>query len=132
MIFADLVLANSVRGELKPMPVRALVDTGSAHLCIPRSVQLQLGLGRAEERQVMLPDGRSTVVDYVGPVVIGFGLRTSYTGALVIGEQVLLGTIALADLDLVVRAREGDVAVNSDSPNIAVSGAAPHRNKASR
>ncbi|WP_375393174.1 clan AA aspartic protease [uncultured Sphingomonas sp.] len=132
MIYANLVIANPARGELKPMPVRALVDTGSAHLCIPRSVQLQLGLTRLDERQVVLPDGRSTVVDYVGPVAIGFATRTSFAGALVIGEQVLLGTIALADLDLVVRVREGDVVVNGDSPNIPVSGALPQRNKARR
>ena len=132
MIFASLLLSNPSRAELKPLPVTALVDTGSAHLCIPRSIQLQLGLTKLDEREVVLADGRSIVVDYVGPLALAVATRTAFCGALVMGEQPLLGTIALADLDLIVEPREGRVRPNPDSPNIPVSGSLPGRLRARR
>lgn len=132
MIFTSLLMSNPARGELKPLQITALVDTGSAHLCVPKSVQLQLGLTKIDEREVIVADGRSIVVDYVGPLAIAHGTRTSFCGALVMGEQALLGSIALSDLDLIVEPREGRVRPNPDSPNIPVSGNLPARTKARR
>ncbi|MCK5521667.1 MAG: hypothetical protein KAI83_00910 [Thiomargarita sp.] len=44
--------------------------------------------------------------------------RTCYTGALVLGDTVLMGAIPLEDMDLVISPRENTVTVNPNSPNI--------------
>jgi len=43
------------------------------------------------------------------------------TGALVMGDQVLLGAIPLEDMDLVVIPRSRTIDINPESPNIATS-----------
>lgn len=130
MIYTDVVLTNLARPELNPFATRALVSTGAAHLCIPRAVQLQLGFRKHDERELVMPDGRCLVVDYVGPLSMTVEKRSAFVGAIVVGEEVLIGSIALADLDLIVDPRNGVVRVNPDSPNIAVSGSLPGRAKA--
>lgn len=125
MIHADIELSNAAKPELRPFVARALVDTGAAHLCIPQHVALQLGLKAIDQRQVVISDGTTRVVNYVGPIGVRFRDREAFTGALVIGQEVLLGMIPLSDLDLIVEPREGRVSVNPDAPNIAVSGEIP-------
>jgi len=61
------------------------------------------------------------VVPYVGPLEIRFKNRVGYGGALVIGHQVLLGAIAMEDMDLVVSPKDRKIDVNPASPNIACS-----------
>lgn len=48
-------------------------------------------------------------------------MRVAFTGALVMGDQVLLGAIAIEDMDLVVSPKDRRVDVNPDSPNVACS-----------
>ena len=55
---------------------------------------------------------------YVGPVQIRFANRNCFTGALVLGDSVLLGAIPMEDMDLVVSSRMQKVTVNPESPNI--------------
>lgn len=45
--------------------------------------------------------------------------RTGVMGALVLGDEVLLGAIPMEDVDLVVNPRDRTVDVNPASPNIA-------------
>ena len=45
--------------------------------------------------------------------------RSGFVGALVLGNEVLLGAIPMAEMDLVVNPRDRTVDVNPDSPNIA-------------
>ena len=49
------------------------------------------------------------------------GSRTAagFVGALVLGDEVLLGAIPMEEMDLVVNPRDRTVDVNPDSPNIA-------------
>lgn len=54
-----------------------------------------------------------------GPVQLRFKSRAGYVGALVMGEQVLLGAIPMEDMDLIVKPGTRSVDVNPDSPNIA-------------
>jgi len=84
------------------MAVRALVDTGAMTLCIPEHVACQLGLQEIEKREVTLADERSEVVPYVGPVQIKFANRNCFTGALVIGQSLLMGAVSMEDMDLVI------------------------------
>jgi hypothetical protein len=88
-------------------------------LCIPEHVRLQLELEVLEWREVKLADGSRATYPYVGPVVLRFKNRTGCVGALVMGDEVLLGAIPLEDMDLVVNPRDRTVDVNPDSPNMA-------------
>jgi clan AA aspartic protease len=118
LIYADIELANARNGSLKSMAVKALVDTGAMTLCIPEHIAIQLQLQEIEKREVTTADERRHVVSYVGPVQISFANRTCFTGALVIGESVLMGAVPMEDMDLVVSPSGQTVTVNPKSPNI--------------
>lgn len=118
-MFAKLQLSNPCEPSLAPIEVAALADTGSVFLCIPEHARLQLKLEILEHREVKLADGRHTTVPYVGPVLLRFKNRAGFVGALVLGDEVLLGAIPLEDMDLVVNPRDRSVDVNPASPNIA-------------
>lgn len=123
----EIDLSNPRSGELAPLKVKALVDTGAVTLCIPEHVAVQLDLAELEKREVTTAAGRHLSVPYVGPVQVRFSNRSCFTGALVLGDSVLLGAIPLEDMDLVVNSRRQEVTVNPESPNIpsAVVKAAP-------
>jgi clan AA aspartic protease len=104
---------------LASIEVDALSDTGSLFLCIPEHVRLQLKLEALEQREVKLADGSRATYPYVGPLVLRFKNRMGFVGALVLGDQMLLGAIPMEDLDLIVNPRDRTVDVNPESPNIA-------------
>lgn len=58
---------------------------------------------------------------YVGPIELRFQNRIGFAGALVMGDQVLLGAIPMEDMDLVVVPKTREVIVNPLSPNMATS-----------
>ncbi|MEI7903048.1 MAG: clan AA aspartic protease [bacterium] len=118
MISAAIELRNPVRPELSPLTVQALVDTGAMTICIPEHLAVQLQLAEIEKREVTTADERSHVVPYVGPIQIRFQSRTCFTGALVIGESVLLGAVPMEDMDLVLSPSGRTIAVNPKSPNM--------------
>ena len=118
LIYTDIDLSNPRDDTLSPLNVRALVDTGSITLCVPEHIAVQLDLKELERREVTTAEGRHVVVPYVGPVRVKFANRSCYTGALVLGDGVLLGSIPLEDMDLVVNSRLQQITVNPQSPNI--------------
>jgi clan AA aspartic protease len=107
--------------EIKPYSANALVDTGALHLCIPQHISLQLKLKQLEEREVTIADGSKKLVPYVGPIKVTFKNRSCFTGAMVLGDTVLLGAIPMEDMDLVVRRALLQVTANPESPNIPMS-----------
>jgi clan AA aspartic protease len=123
LVNADVVLSNPRLPEQESLVVDVLADTGATHLCIPEHVQIQLGLEVLEWREIALADGSVRSVPYVGPVQIRFRNRSGFTGALVMGDQVLFGVIPMEDMDLVVSPRSRSIDVNPDSPNLARSSA---------
>jgi hypothetical protein len=70
---------------------------------------------------VTLADGTKTLAPYVGPIDVRFKNRVGFVGALVMGDQVLVGAIPMEDMDLVVVPKTRTIDVNPDSPNIASS-----------
>lgn len=124
-----LTLTNPVRRELASLEVQALADTGAMHLCIPEHVALQLQLAEQEKREVTLADGPRRLMPYVGPIEVRFGNRRCFVGAMVMGDEVLLGAIPMEDMDLVVRPMTHDVAVNPSSPNVPSSMAKGYRKR---
>ena len=118
LVYADIELINPKEQTLKPMKINALVDTGAITLCIPEHIVLQLNLEALEQREVTTADGKKRLVPYVGPVQIRFENRNCFTGALVLGDSVLLGAVPIEDMDLVINPRLQTITVNPESPNI--------------
>ena len=118
LVDTDIELINPKEQALKPIKVNALVDTGAITLCIPEHIVLQLQLEALEQREVTTADGKKRLVPYVGPIQIRFENRHCFTGALVLGDTVLLGAVPLEDMDLVVNPRLQTITVNPESPNI--------------
>jgi clan AA aspartic protease len=115
---AKFLLKNPRKPELGPVEVDALADTGSVHLCIPGHIQIQLGLDEIDKKEVTLADGSRKLVPYVGPLELHFTNRIGFAGALVLGDQVLVGAIPMEDMDLVVVPKTRTLDVNPSSPNI--------------
>lgn len=120
LIYTDIILSNPMEQNLKPMEVKSLVDTGSNFLCIPQHIANQLKLKVHDKREVIIADGSTKNVDYVGPIKINFDNRMCLVGALVLGEQVLLGAIPIEDMDLVIHPAQLKITVNPQNPNMAV------------
>ena len=129
LLHADIELANARLDDLSPMTVSALVDSGALHLCVPQHVAVQLRLPVLDRRVVSLADGAPQEVDYVGPIRVRFANRQCLVGALVLGDEALLGAIPMEDMDLVVSPARRSLTVNPASPNIAVSVAKGIRTK---
>jgi clan AA aspartic protease len=118
LIQAEIEISNPKNGALKPIFVKALVDTGAMTICIPEHIAVQLRLEEIEKRQVTTADEKVHVVPYVGPIQIRFENRTCFTGALIIGESVLMGAVPMEDMDLVISPSGQTICVNPKSPNI--------------
>ena len=119
LIHSKIILKNPRNSKVKAVEVEMLVDAGALHLCIPEHLQIQLKLEEIDQKEVELADGSRKKVPYVGPVEIRFKNRVGFTGALVMGDQPLLGAIPMEDMDLVVIPRKRTLDVNPKSPNIA-------------
>jgi clan AA aspartic protease len=117
-VYTTITLKNSRQPELRPVETKALVDTGALHLCIPEHIAIQLRLDRLYEREVTTADGSKRLCPYVGPLEVRFGDRACFTGALVLGDEVLLGAVPMEDMDLVISPAVRTVTVNPASPNI--------------
>jgi clan AA aspartic protease len=119
LISAIITLSNPTCNDLEPVIADALVDTGSVFLVIPKHVRLQLRLDAQSTREVTLADGSKRVAPYVGPIEARFRNRVAYVGAIVRGDEILLGAIPMEDMDLVLLPNQRRAHVNPQSPNIA-------------
>jgi hypothetical protein len=73
------------------------------------------------KKEAILADGSRKLVPYVGPIELRFKNRIGFAGALVMGDQVSLGSIPMEDMDLVITPKTRVLDVNPSSPNIATS-----------
>ena len=102
LVHTEIKLDNPKQGPGNTVSIQALVDTGALHLCIPEALCRQLNLAAERVRRVTFADGRSVEAPYVGPVRVEVAGRTCFVGAMVFGDEVLLGAIPREDLDLLV------------------------------
>ena len=118
LIYTQINLGNPSPEDLLPMDVEALVDSGSMFLRIPAHAAFQLKLRELHIREVTFANNSKQLCLYVGPVYIKYQNRECMTGALVTGEQVLLGAIPMEDMDLKIDMQARKLVVNPASPNI--------------
>ena len=121
LVHAKISLKNPKKEKLAAIKITALVDSGAVHLCIPEHIRVQLKLTPIDQKEVSLADGTRKVVPYVGPIEIHFKNRVGFVGALVMGDETLLGAIPLEDMDLIVIPSKRLLDVNPESPNIPTS-----------
>ena len=121
IIRTEFQFANPANRSLQPIRALTLVDTGALHLCLPEHIAIQHDLRELEKREVTLANGHRITVPYCGPVEIQFKNRHCFTGAMVMGDEPLLGAIPMEDMDLVIIPSLRQVDVNPASPNIPTS-----------
>jgi len=118
IVSAKFILKNPRRPDLQPLEVNAIADSGAVHLCIPEHVLVQLQLEAISQKEVVLADGSVRSVPYAGPIQLHFKNRIGFAGALVMGDQVLIGAIPMEDMDLIIIPLTRTLDVNPASPNI--------------
>jgi clan AA aspartic protease len=117
--FAMLTITNPRRPELEAISIEAMADTGSVYLIIPEHLQFQLGLEEVAKKEITLADDSKRMVPYVGPIEVRFKNRVAFVGAIVMGDQVLLGAIPKEDMDLIVLPQLRRIDINPLNPNYA-------------
>ena len=95
------------RGLLKPEQVRtymadALVDTGSVMPMLPIQVAQQLGLRLVGKTKAEYANGSQEVVDLTDAVGIEIKGRSAILQTMVLGNEVLIGQMALEQMDYLV------------------------------
>lgn len=116
-IRTKIEISNPKNPALGKIEKEALVDTGALMLCIPEHICVQMGFEELEKREVTTAEGKRHVVPYVGPVLLHFENRSCFVGALVLGDEILLGVLPLEDMDLIISPAHKKLIVNPDSPN---------------
>jgi hypothetical protein len=86
--------------------------------CIPSHIAIQLDLKEFEKREVTVADGTKHLCPYVGPIRLQVANRQCLTGALVLGEEVLLGAIPIEDMDMIIHPAQLKLMPNPQNPNI--------------
>ena len=119
LTYAMLILRNPRREDIPPLKVKALADTGAMFLIIPERIRQRLELEQLLEKDVTLADGSRRMLPYVGPIETRFKNRAAFVGAIVMGDEVLLGAIPMEDMDLVVIPLERRVDINPKHPHVA-------------
>ncbi len=107
-----------MKPNLASNEVVALVDTGSLNLCLPQYLSNRLGLKVLEKRDVILADGSKVICPYAGPILVKYQDRQCYTGALIIGDEVILGTLPMEDMDLIIHPAKQTVIPNPNAPDL--------------
>jgi hypothetical protein len=119
LVETQIRLSHPSRRDLSPVESICLVDTAALMLCIPEHVAMQLQLETLHMREITLADGSKKTVPYVGPVKLEVANRACYSGALVLGDQILLGAMPMGDMDLVVHPAARRIMPNPANPNLA-------------
>jgi clan AA aspartic protease len=117
--YCMLTLRNPRSPQSDSIDVEAVADTGAIYLIIPEHIRLQLALEESSKKEITLADGSKKMVPYVGPIETRFKNRVAFVGAVVMGDEVLLGAIPMEDMDLVVLPQQRRVDINPLNPNFA-------------
>ena len=113
-----ITLRNPLRPDLPSVEVDARVDLGRTHLAVPAAIALRLGLQTHGIRWTALEKGPRHRLAYVGALLASWANWSCLSGAVVHGNEVVLGSIPMDAMDLVVSPDRSEVAPNPLHPNI--------------
>ena len=105
IVIETLTLRNASLPDTTALEFRAVADPACTYLCIPESVRAQLGLAIIELKPAFFADETRALVPYVGPIELRFKDRIGFCGALVMGDEVLLGALPMEDMNLIINRR---------------------------
>ncbi len=110
------------RGEISKDEVRryeadALIDTVAVSSVIPENVVKILGLLPRGRRVAEYADGRKDIVEPTEPVSFNIIGRETEEGAMVLGDEVIIGQTILEVLDLQVDCRNQKLIPNPAHPD---------------
>jgi len=116
----DRALAR--RGQIKKEEIRvyeadALIDTGAVSSVVPQYVMEQLGLESDGQRVAEYADGRKDTVELTEPITFEIMGRRTTEGAMVLGDEVLIGQTILEVMDLLVDCNNHQVVPNPAHPD---------------
>jgi clan AA aspartic protease len=117
-VYADFTLTNLF--TQKSVGIRALVDTGATEVFVTPEIAKQLGFDVEEVRQkpVVVADGRRIFAPCLAPVEIQWAVDRSFCmEVMVLGDECLVGVLALEVLDLVVDPKRLQLVPNPKHPN---------------
>jgi clan AA aspartic protease len=110
------------RGDISANEVRsyeadALIDTGAVSSVIPANVMKMLGLLSRGSRVAEYADGRKDIVELTEPIIFNLLGRETEEGAMVLGDEVIIGQTILEVLDLQVDCRNQKLIPNPAHPD---------------
>ncbi len=116
----DRALAR--RGQIKEKEIRsyeadALVDSGAVSSVVPNFVMTQLGLQSDGQRVAEYADGRNEIVELTEPITFDIIGRKTTEGAMVLGDEVIIGQTILEVLDLFVDCNNQKLIPNPAHPD---------------
>ena len=119
----DEALVN--RGLLAPnllrqLEIEGLVDTGAVGLVIPQRVVEELGLRIRGEKIFQRKNGSEESIGTTEAIIIEYEGRETVNEALVVGNEVLIGRVILAKLDLLVDCKNQRLIPNPEHPDYPV------------
>jgi len=128
--YADIMLVNATdaslarrrkikESDIRKVPVRALVDTGSELLTINEEIQNKLGLLELRKQTVELADGSIHNLPITEGIEVYFENRDTLCSAVVMpgDSEVLLGAIPIEGMDVVIDLKNRRLMVNPAHPD---------------
>lgn len=129
LVYAELELINAweleasrrnllTQKQVKSITVKALVATGSLHLAINENIQEILQLPVQGKKNFTLGNGEIISCDFVNNVEVRFKNRRCTANAFVLPDnsEPLLGTIPMAEMDVLVNPVSQELTVNPEHP----------------
>ena len=105
------------KNEIRSYEAGALVDTGAVSSVVPANVMEQLGVLSIGNRIAEYADGRKDHVQLTEPITFDIIGRKTTEGAMVLGDEVLIGQTILEVMDLLVDCTNRRVIPNPAHPD---------------
>lgn len=105
------------KDEIRTYDANALIDTGAVSSVVPPNVMQILGLQSDGQRVAEYADGRNEVVDLTEPITFDIIGRETAEGAMVLGDEVIIGQTVLEVLDMQVDCRNQQLIPNPAHPD---------------
>lgn len=103
--------------DIRTYEAYALFDSGAVSSVIPQNVMQQLDLQSDGKRVAEYADGRNDVVELTEPITFEIMGRQTTEGAMVLGDEVIIGQTILEVLDLLVDCNSRQVIPNPAHPD---------------